>query len=538
MRNTFVSCAAERDTGGVFSFRAVYDGYRACRRRKRGTANAQRYERRLLDHLVDTAEALQRRDYAPSRSLCFVARQPKAREIHAADFSDRVVHHVLVPRLEALFEPVFIDDLYSNRKGKGTHAAVERLGAFMRSVSDNGKRPAWFLQLDVRNFFNRIDQALLFRLVNRRLKKAVDGALIDAAEARDLSWLTHLLLKQDFKHETLYRCTPQELDRVPPYKRLTEAPPGKGLPIGNLTSQFYANVYLNELDQFVKHGLKCRHYLRYVDDFVLVHESPAQLHDWERRIEAFLAERLMLELKPDRRLRPVTDGSDFLGYIVRPRYRLVRRRVVGNLRERLAPFERVAVTATSLRLQAAARDRLRAVLASYLGHFAHADAHRLVRRLFAVRPWLGVLFDWVAGALGPRWQPPSVTSLRSQVAYFRQAFEPALVLVQLGNRVAAFEADLRQALAVAPWLERWSQMRAETRHGLGEGRSWPLSHLKGLGQSLRRAGQPYCFIAEEGWLPGGMKRRVLRYLFVGPNAPLLLGPAGPGGAVGAPSSTP
>lgn len=97
---------------GVFSFAAVERGYRDCRRRKRGTANAQRYERRLLDRLVDTAEALQSRRYAPARSLCFVARQPKAREIHAADFSDRVVHHVLVPRLEALFEPVFIHDLY------------------------------------------------------------------------------------------------------------------------------------------------------------------------------------------------------------------------------------------------------------------------------------------------------------------------------------------------------------------------------------------------------------------------------------------
>jgi hypothetical protein len=284
------------------------------RRRKRGTANAQRYEQRLLDHLVDTTQPLQERSYAPSRSLCFVARQPKAREIHAADFSDRVVHHVLVPRLEALFEPIFIHDLYSNRVGKGTHASVARLARFMRAARTSARQPGWLLQLDIRKFFNSIDLAVLFGLVNRRLKKAVREGRITAPEARDLSWLTHLILRQDFKTETLYRCSPAELNRVPEYKRLTAAPPGKGLPIGNLSSQFFANVYLNALDQFVKHGLKCRYYLRYVDDLVLLDPDAERLRGWDQAIAAFLAERRQLELKSDRRLRPVTDGADFLGY--------------------------------------------------------------------------------------------------------------------------------------------------------------------------------------------------------------------------------
>ncbi len=509
-----VSCAAESDQG-VFSFAALYRGYRQCRRRKRGTANAQRYEQGLLDHLVDTTAALQDRTYAPSRSLCFVARQPKAREIHAADFSDRVVHHVLVPRLEALFEPVLIHDLYSNRQGKGTHAAVERLGAFMRAVSDNGQRPGWFLQLDVRNFFNRIDQAILFGLINRRLAKAVRADVIDSGEAWDLSWLTRVILKQDFKTQTVYRCSPAELGRVPEYKRLTAAPPGKGLPIGNLTSQFFANVYLNELDQFVKHRLKCRHYLRYVDDFVLLHADPAQLRAWEQAIGSFLAERLQLELKGEGILRPVTDGADFLGYIVRPHYRLVRRRVVGNLRTKLAAFAATYVTQTSIRLPAVGRDQLRAQLASYLGHFAQANAHRLVQSLFVRHGWLGLLFGLHAGRLVPRWEPAGVTSFRSQVVYFRRAFHSALPLVQIGNRVALFEPDLARALGSAPWLARWRSVQVEVHHGLGEGRSWPLCQVKGLGRSLRGAGQAYAYIAEEGYLAGGMKRRVLRYLFTG-----------------------
>jgi RNA-directed DNA polymerase len=317
------------------------------------------------------------------------------------------------------------------------------------------------------------------------------------------------------KTETVYRCSPEDLRRVPEHKRLSAAPPGAGLPIGNLTSQFFANVYLNELDQFVKHQVKCRHYLRYVDDFVLLHRDPAQLRNWEQAIGVFLAERLGLELKGEGILRPVTDGADFLGYIVRPHYRLVRRRVVGNLRSRLAAFEQAHVGGATIRLAPGPRDALRATLASYLGHFAHAHSYHLVQWLFERYPWLGHLFAVAGGQLRPRWEPAGVTSLRSQLAYFRRAFPPAVALVQLGNRVALFGADLQATLARAPWLARWGDARPEQRPGVGAGLSWPLAHIKGLGRSLRHAGVAYAFVGEEGHLPGGMKRRVLRYLFLG-----------------------
>ncbi|QVL49257.1 MAG: hypothetical protein KFB96_01630 [Thiocapsa sp.] len=246
-----------------------------------------------------------------------------------------------------------------------------------------------------------------------------------------------------------------------------------------------------------------------------------------RAVDPFFSDNLDLDLRHERRLRPVSDGADFLGYIVRPHYRLVRRRVVGNLREKLAAFAREYISGSGLRLPPGPRERLRAVLASYLGHFAHADAHRLVRRLFDEHPWLDQLFGLVerpsgGGAqtrsLQPHWQPPAVTSLRSQVAWFRRTFVPTLVLVQLGNRVAAFGPDLERLRQAVPWVERWRTTRVETRAGLDNGCSWPLSHMKGLGRGLRRAGQPYLFAAEEGYLPGGMKRRVLRYLFVGDGA--------------------
>jgi len=455
----------------VFRFAAVWRGYRQCRGRKRGTAPARRYEHRLLDHRMATTRSLQVRSYP--RFLRFVARQPKVRRHHAADFRDRVMPHVLVPRLEARFEPLFIHDLYSNHNGTGTHDAVERLGAFMRALNADGDQPGWFLQLAIRNCFNRIDQAILFGLINRRLGKAVRQGRLSPAAAWDLSWLTRVILKQDLRAQTVYCCSPEDLRPIPEYKRITHAPPGQGLPIGKLTRQFFTNIYLNERDQVVKHQLKWRHYLRYVDDLILLDRDPARLRDWRGAIARFRTERLPWELKEESPPRPVTDGADFLGSIVRPDYVLVRRRVVGNRRLKLAGCARDWVTATSLHLPPAAPERLRAILASFLGHFAHADAWRLRQSLFTSPGWLSRLSDRRQGRLGPRWEPAAVISLRRQVPYFRRHFPPALVLVQIGNRVARFEPDLRRALDPCPRLARWRGEPVEPP-GLG---AWPILAL-------------------------------------------------------------
>ena len=492
-----------------FSFRALYRAYRQCRRRKRGTANAQRYDLRLLDNLVETAEALAARSWSPRRSVCFVTTRPKAREIHAADFADRVVHHWLVPRLEALFEPVFIHDSYSNRTGKGTHAAVARLQTFMRQLTANGTREAFFLQLDIRNFFNTIDRPTLLSLVRRRLDRAMRAGHIADGEHERLAYLTDAVLARDPSAGVRYRGTAREFGRVPPHKRLSAAAPGKGLPIGNLTSQFLANVYLNELDQFIKHRLRCRHYLRYVDDFVLLHPDPEQLKQWRGAIADFLQERLGLSLRDEGFLRPIRNGCDFLGYIVRPHYLLVRRRVVTHLRERLTRFERRLLRhdarGMTLLVRREEREALRAVLASYLGHFRHARTFRLIAALWRRYPWLDSLFEAKGGMLLPTSEPPAVTSLRSQWRFFRRRYPDAVVLMQVGNRVEAFGED-------APRVARLAGISADARPraGLECGVGVPLAGLAALRRRLRRHGIAHLFVAEEGWLRGGMKRRVFR----------------------------
>ncbi|TCT19845.1 hypothetical protein [Thiobaca trueperi] len=155
MTTTFVSCVAERERAGAargdqlsrtvepFGLEALWRVYLACRRGKRQPRDTQRYESSVLDHLVSTRDALASLRWRPSRTLAFVVDQPKRREIHAATFADRVVHHLLVERLARLCEPVFIHDSYANRRGKGTHAAVARLHAFMRSATQGGRLPAY-----------------------------------------------------------------------------------------------------------------------------------------------------------------------------------------------------------------------------------------------------------------------------------------------------------------------------------------------------------------------------------------------------------
>lgn len=476
--------------GTVIELQGLYEAYRDCRRHKRRTANAQRYEMALLDNLFETLEALRRRGYTPSRSIRFVTQKPKAREIHAADFRDRVVHHWLVPRLERLFEPVFIHDLYSNRVGKGTHGAVARLQAFMHAVGNQG----WYLQLDIANFFNSIDRPTLFRLIQHRLRKALRQGRLGRDEAEDLRWLAHVLLKHDAAQHAVYRGDPDLLWRLPAHKRLGNAGEYKGLPIGNLTSQFFANVYLNELDQFVKHTLKCRHYLRYVDDFILLADSPETLRQWRGALVGFLAERLQLALKAVAEPRPVKSGADFLGYIVYPHYRLVRRRVVGALRERLEAYQAEWVRGTRrhgaiLVLDPEALERLRATLASYWGHFRHADTARLRGACFRRYPWLGLLFD---EQLQPRWEPPaaSIVGYRSQLHFFGKHYPHAELLVQRGTERDVFPPAEPMPPALGPMA------------------------APGVAAVVR------AMIRERGHLKNGLKRRCVERLFIQPGVEL------------------
>lgn len=334
--------------------------------------------------MVTLQAQLQSGHWHPSRSNCFIATSPKAREIHAPDFADRVMHHWLVPQLEAIYEPSFIHDSYANRTDRGTHAAVRRLQQFVRQVQ-SGQGGGHYLQLDIHNFFNSIHRPTLWSMLKKKLIGRVPTIALQA---------THALIKRSpLAQGVTYCATDAERAKVPPHKRLENAAPGCGLPIGNLSSQFFANVYLNELDQFIKHTLKVQRYLRYVDDFVLVHESREQLQTWLAQIEQFLHEKLQLKLKADIKLRPLTAGCDFLGYVIYPTHTRVRKRVVNHARAALSDWYRTFASETPDHIQVtpAALRELQSKWASYQGHFVHARSWRLQQQFYARFPWLAPL---------------------------------------------------------------------------------------------------------------------------------------------------
>lgn len=400
-------------------FHDLYVAWQSARKRKRPSHNQLAFESQWLDSLLDLQERVNTGAWWPSPPVCFVTTRPKAREIHAPDFSDRVLHHWLVPRLEPLFEPVFVHDSFSNRQGKGTHAAVQRLQQHMRRLRDGaGHGQARYLQLDIHNFFNSIHRPTLYAL----LKATITRRCADRALAHTLCWLCHRLLARDPAAHVQWRASPAERAQVPPHKRLAQAAQGCGLPIGNLTSQFFANVYLHELDTFIKRTLKCRHYVRYVDDFVLLHHDAHQLHTWKGQIETFLAKRLRLQIKPDIKTGHVNDGVDFLGYVVHPQHLTVRPRVLQHARERLGQLQ-----------QHLDVDQLRATVASYWGHLAHARAHKARRRLCQAFPWLRLWFARPEHA-DPVWRTPpkTLSSLQQQLAWWRTQFPKATLRVQQG----------------------------------------------------------------------------------------------------------
>ena len=455
----------------------------------------------MLDRLVASRDALASANWHPSRTFSFVVQRPKLREIHAAPFADRVVHHVLVNRLARIYEPVFIHDSYANRLGKGTHAAVDRLQGFMRQATAGGSQNAYALQLDIANFFNSIHRPTLFRLLQHRLARAVRGGALAPDEAAALQAHCRALLTADPTVGVRKRGSTKAFAQVPPHKRLGALGPVTGLPIGNLTSQFFANVYLNELDQFIKHTLKARWYVRYVDDFVLLHPDPAQLLAWRKRIEDFLQQRLSLKLKALAAPHPLQQGTDFLGYVIRPFYRLARRRVVRRLQTCLQAFERAHVRSHALDLPVQARELLRSQLSSYCAHLRQANSIRLWQRTLNAHPWVAQVFaTGVIPRLGePRWQPPQVSNLADQHGYFAAMAPVARVLLQVG----------KHWLLAGPCPTALAPGQRVQRPGLGPCTEWPLAALPMLRQRLMDSSTSHLVVSQSGHFKTGFKQRSL-----------------------------
>jgi len=315
----------------------VFEAYYDCRKRKRNTASARAFEVDLEANLMGLYEELHAGAWTPAPASVFVVRHPKPREVWAADFRDRIVHHLVYRAIGASFERAFIHDSCACIKGRGTLYAADRLEQHLRRATENWSQPAFLLKADIANFFGSILQDRLFEMLARRVR---DTTILD---------LCRKLVFQDVRRDAIVRSTPRELALVPPRKSLFHAAPGVGLPIGNLSSQFFANVYLDGLDQMIKRRLGMRHYVRYVDDMVIVHPSTATLLDAAEAIRAHLATLGMALAEHKTSVAPVAKGIDFVGHVIRPHRRCGRPKTHRNALRRLdaIPASQFATTCNS-----------------------------------------------------------------------------------------------------------------------------------------------------------------------------------------------
>jgi len=493
---------SDNDSLRLFSFENIYKQYLKCRKNKRSTVNALKFEMNCEENLLDLKQALDTGSYYPSRSVCFMAVKPKLREIFAADFKDRIVHHILVDYLEKIWEPKFIHDSYACRKNKGIHAGVTRLRSFVQKVTKNGSRHAFYLQLDIKNFFMSINKDILYDLIAAKVK---DGKILNLASK---------LIFHDCTEDYVLKGDRDYLKKIPHQKSLFFTDKEKGLPIGNLTSQFFANLYLDRLDQFVKHSLKCRYYLRYCDDFVLLSDNRDELLKWKDEIETFLSEKLKLELNEKRQsLQPVSNGINFLGYVVRKDYVLVRRRVVNNLRGKLLSFEKILIIKEKPPYIKVVYDyekleKLRSTLASYFGHFKWANTFRLKKSLLERHSFLRYFFKIEEEKIIPKYKIPArIPTLKLQYRYFKTLFAEDVIFFKKGKYYEFFEDDCETALQLGLKKMNWHSDR-NMKYG------FPVWLEKSFISRIKRMGRSLTVVTEGDNYLTGIKKRFPKYRLV------------------------
>jgi len=325
--------------------------WRSASAGKRGQPAPARFEHRLADTLLALQAALRAGTYRPGGYVNFLVHEPKRRLISAAPFRDRVVHHALCRIIEPRFEALFSAESYANRAGKGTHAAVDRLQRHCR-------RYRYVLRLDIVQHFPSIDHAILLAELGHRVPEPDVMALVETILASGAD-----VLSQEYRMAWF------------PGDVLADGWRPRGLPIGNLTSQFWSNCYLNPLDQFIRRELRCPAYLRYVDDMALFSDSKRRLWDWKAAIVERLARlRLRIHDGPAQVAR-CSNGIPWLGFVVYPDRRRLKGRNVRNARRRLharlAEYHRGAISFAEL--DAAVR--------GWLAHAGHGDTWRLRERL-------------------------------------------------------------------------------------------------------------------------------------------------------------
>jgi len=330
----------------LYSWNNLEQAYEKAQRHKTGTPAVQEFEKHWQLNLCALMKELRNKTYKPQPLRKFILRDPKTRTICVSEFRDRIVHHALINILQPIFEPRFIHDSYASRKHKGTLPAIKRFDQFLKKVTKNGRLiytarnanqvQGYALKADIKHYFDTVDHNILLNIIAKRIKD------------QKVLWLAKVILDN-----------------------YNSGIPGKGMPLGNWTSQFFANIYLNELDQYIKHKLKAKYYIRYVDDFVILHQNKTILADYKAKIKTFL-QTLQLELHPEKcKTIPLRRGITFLGYRIFYKHKLVRqlniRKILKRLKEMLELYKQDHITA----------EDILETLHGWNAYAKHANTHKL-----------------------------------------------------------------------------------------------------------------------------------------------------------------
>mgnify|MGYP002623987653 CR=1 FL=1 len=319
----------------LVEYEELYNAYLDCRKHKRSSANCQQFEIDRTRNLWRLWKDLNSGKYEIGRSIAFIVHHPKDREVFAADFRDRIVHHLIIRRIEKLLEDEFIADSYSCRKKKGTLYGIKRCEMYMRQISENYTKDAYILKGDLRSFFMTIDIRKMYDTICNLLETRGNF------DADTLDFLKHTIKQIAFNRpqtNCILKQSPKEWDCLPRSKSLFYCDPWHGLPIGNLTSQIFANLFMSDFDHYVTHNLGFRAYGRYVDDFYIISRSKEDIKRALPLIRASLNKK-GVSLHPDKiYFQSVHKGVLFLGQIIKPFGRMVKRQTMGNLYIRLHSF--------------------------------------------------------------------------------------------------------------------------------------------------------------------------------------------------------
>lgn len=322
---------------GLCNYDNLELAYQRARKGKTQKPYVLEFEKDLKNNLLLLQTELFLHSYRPKPLIDFLIHDPKTRKISKSDFRDRIVHHALCNIIEPIFDRTFIYDSYANRLGKGTLAAVKRFDRFKIQVSRNNTCTCYILKADIKKYFDNVSHKFLLNILGRRIS---DPKVL---------WLIKIILANY-------------------HTKLGE---GNGMPLGNLTSQFFANVYLGELDRFVKHELKAKYYVRYVDDFVILSQDSCQLKRYMVKINTFLSEKLSLVLHPDKtKVISLEKGVDFLGFRIFPHHRLLRKRSIRKMRNKIRDADTDSY------------DSIYESLEGWAAHAMHANTFRLRKMMY------------------------------------------------------------------------------------------------------------------------------------------------------------